>query len=52
MIETEEIGSYCPNEKCDNDDGPSVWDVIQRTNYFKNASSMKVFEKWKGRNEK
>lgn len=41
------IGQYCKNKKCENLDGPSVWDVIQRTNYFMNAQSVKMFEKWK-----
>lgn len=39
------IGHYCKNKKCENVDGPSVWDVIQRTNYFMNAESMKMFKK-------
>jgi hypothetical protein len=41
------LGQYCKNKKCGNMDGPTVWDIIQRTNYFQNASSMKMFEKWK-----
>lgn len=47
MIDTQQIGQHCTNKKCDNLDGPSVWDAIQRTNYFMNVESMKTFETWK-----